>query len=492
MLSHEKDLQKEKDIDLSISDLGEQLDLLLRETKNLNIPVLIIVEGWESSGKGYVINRLRRELDPRYYHVQLFMEEEPADQKYPLLRRIWEEIPKKGYLSIFDHSYYARIFDHFQDDETACRGELSQWLVQENLLSHDKTIIVKLFLDITEDTQKESIEDLQKDEYADFLVSKRDLKQNENYNAYRAHMDDVLTLSHTKDSPWTVISMEDRKAGAKRAMETVIRHIEERLEAIRADSLDLPPVSDISRHRIDKERIPRLDTLDMSSVLPKEEYDEVLEDLQKEARDLAYEMYTKSKSMMIAFEGTDAAGKGGAIKRLTKYIDPRSYRIHTTAAPTEEERAYHYMHRFITKLPSRRQIKIFDRSWYGRVMVERIEGFATEAEWMRAYDEINALEAEWTRKGIRVVKFYLAIDKDEQQKRFEAREEDPTKQYKLTDEDWRNREKWDQYQTAVQDMFDKTTTKDAPWILISGNDKNYARVEVLKHVIREMKDVLGK
>lgn len=489
MLIEEKKLQPEADLDLSTSNLAEQLDLLQREAITTNTSVLVLVDGWESSGKGYLITRLRRELDPRYYHVRLFDEEIENSNGYPWQRKIWEELPKKGHFSIFDRSYYSHLFEMRHLSGKELKKEITPWLVQENVLSQDNICIVKLFLDVSKETQKNNIEGLEKDPYADFLVSERDHTENRNYESYRKHMDAVLSLSDNECCPWTVISMEDRRTGTKKAMDTVIRMVREKIDEAKENQTHCPPITDLHRAKL-SDTPPDLLSLDMTPDLSKEEYDRIIEPLQIEAKNLAYEMFTKSKSLMIAFEGTDAAGKGGAIKRLTKHIDPRSYRIHTTAAPSEEERAYNYMHRFITKLPSKRQIKIFDRSWYGRVLVERVEGFATPKEWERAYDEINALEHSWMRDNICLVKFYLAIDKDEQRRRFEDRSDNPLKQYKLTDEDWRNREKWDLYEQAAHEMFQRTSTKYAPWILIPGNSKNYARVEVLKHVIQAMKESL--
>ncbi len=485
MLPKEKDLRKEPESDRSVSDIGKELDELQRAMADLGGSLLIIVEGWESSGKGYLITRLRREIDPRYYHVRLFDEPTECEKIYPLEKRFWEELPKKGAIALFDRSYYTDLFEKRNEKRTRIKDELALWNAQENIWRRDKMLVVKLFLDIRQETQAENIRELQKDPNREFLVSEADLAQNRNYSDYRKHMATILEKSHTPCAPWHIISMEDRDAGTKHAMELCVRELKEFLDAIRAADPFCRPITEIIAPKIE-ENPPSLNTLDLTATLPDEEYEARLQPLQHRARDLAYEMFTKNRPMILLFEGTDAAGKGGAIKRLTKHIDPRSYRIHTVAAPTKEELLYNYLHRFVVNLPSDSQIKIFDRSWYGRVLVERIEGFATTEEWNRAYDEINAVEASWVKEGIHIVKFYLAIDKDEQKKRFEARESDPKKVYKLTEEDWRNREKFEAYEMAADEMFRKTSTEIAPWHLIPANSKKYARIRVLETVVAAM------
>lgn len=489
MLPKEKEIRPQEPPERSVSDIGKELDRLQREMAELGGSLLVIVEGWESSGKGYLITRLRREIDPRFYHVRLFDEPTESEKIYPLEKRFWEELPKKGAFAIFDRSYYSDLFEKRNMKKTRQEDEIRLWMAQENLLRKDKMCIVKLFLDITQETQKQNIRELEKDPNREFLVSEIDKKQNDKYDAWRNHLRDLLEKSHTECAPWHIVSMEDRDAGTKYAMELVVNQLTEHLETLRKDEEPCGDVAKIIPPETEKNP-PAISDLDLTKTLDKDEYDALLQPLQHRARDLAFEMFTKNRPMILVFEGTDAAGKGGAIKRLTKHIDPRSYRIHAVSAPTVEEALYHYMHRFVTLLPSNSQIKIFDRSWYGRVLVERIEGFASKSEWQRAYDEINALEAAWVQEGIAIVKFYLSIDKDEQKDRFEARKEDPDKTHKLTEEDWRNRQKFDDYDEAADDMFAKTSTKIAPWHVIPANSKRYARIQVLETVVKAMEDHL--
>jgi polyphosphate:AMP phosphotransferase len=483
MLPKEKNIQAEASPERSVSDIGKELDELQRAMADLGGSLLVIVEGWESSGKGYLITRLRREIDPRYYHVRLFDEPTESEKIYPMEKRFWEELPKKGAIAIFDRSYYSELFE--KRSKNGLDETLTFWNAQENMWRKDRMCIIKLFLDIREDTQEKNIRELEKDPNREFLVSAMDKKQNEKYAAYRKHMNDVLEKSNSPCAPWHIVSMEDRDAGTKHAMELCVSLLKDHLEFLREDAELCRPITEIIAPETEKNP-PQIKTLDLSKTITDEEYDARLQPLQHRVRDLAFELFTKNRPMIFLFEGTDAAGKGGSIKRLTKHIDPRSYRIHTVAAPTKEELSYHYMHRFVTLLPSDSQIKIFDRSWYDRVLVERIEGFASPAQWQRAYDEINALEAAWQDEGIRIVKFYLSIDKDEQKARFEARESDPRKVYKLTDEDWRNREKFEAYDEAADEMFRRTSTINAPWNLIPANSKRYARIQVLEKIVEEM------
>ena len=226
-----------------------------------------------------------------------------------------------------------------------------------------------------------------------------------------------------------------------------------------------------------------LDAVDLSKSLTKSVYKKELADLQKRMALLHSELYRRRIPVVIGFEGWDAGGKGGAIHRLTQTMDPRGYEVIPTSAPNDIEKAHHYLWRFWNHMPKAGHVAIFDRTWYGRVMVERIEGFCTENEWRRAYSEINRMEAQLADAGAIVLKFWLHIDKDEQKKRFEERMEDPNKQWKITDEDWRNREKWDDYVKAVDEMILRTSTTYAPWIVVEGNDKLYARIKVLRTVV---------
>jgi len=226
-----------------------------------------------------------------------------------------------------------------------------------------------------------------------------------------------------------------------------------------------------------------LETLDLTRKLTRQAYVREVTRRQIELRELGYQVYLQKRPVIILFEGWDAAGKGGAIKRITEKLDPRGYVVYPIAAPQGEDKTRHYLYRFWRRLPERGQIAIFDRSWYGRVLVERVEGFATEEAWQRAYKEINSFERQLKDFGAILAKFWIHISRDEQLRRFEERKDIGYKAWKLTDEDWRNRKKWGAYEEAVEEMLVKTSTRTAPWSLIEGNDKYWARTRVLARLV---------
>lgn len=231
-----------------------------------------------------------------------------------------------------------------------------------------------------------------------------------------------------------------------------------------------------------------LDTLDLSLSLDRKTYATQLARRQIQLRELAYQVYLQKRPVVVVFEGWDAAGKGGAIKRITEKMDPRAYVVFPISAPQGEDKSRHYLYRFWRRLPERGQVAIFDRSWYGRVLVERVEGFATDEEWRRAYKEINSFERQLVDFGAIVVKYWLHISRDEQLRRFEERKRIGYKAWKLTEEDWRNRDKWEMYERAVEEMLLRNSTRTAPWNMIEANDKYWARVKTLGILV----DVLSR
>ncbi len=233
-----------------------------------------------------------------------------------------------------------------------------------------------------------------------------------------------------------------------------------------------------------------LENIDLKVRLTRAEYDKQLDRLQNELHLLGWQVYQQRRPVMWVFEGWDAAGKGGVIKRLTERLDPRGYIVHPIAAPAGDDKVRHYLFRFWRRLPEAGQIALFDRSWYGRVLVERVEGFCTEAAWRRAYGEINAFERDFVEFGGILCKFWMHISQAEQLRRFKERQVTNYKQWKITDEDWRNRGKWEDYEQAVEDMLLKTSTYEAPWTIVEANDKLHARIKVLSTVVRKLKQEL--
>ena len=472
-------------INLSTKDLCKQLASLQRRIIEQQIPVLIIVDGWGGAGKGYVISKIREEMDPRFYQASLFEMPTEEEQQRPFLWRFWKEIPPKGHMAFFDQSFYHHLLNDYKLDTNQLVLDINDINSIERQLYNNHTVIIKFFLHLSKSTQKEILTSLENDPNRKFAVTRREKKQNENYREYEQHFSKVLSLSNLDYSPWHIINMKNKKHGVKELLFTTIQEIEKGLatQAQRQEALAETPYKGYKGFD--------LADLDLAVNLPENKYDALLDDLQDEAQQIFLQLFQQQIPTILIFEGTDAAGKGGAIKTLTKKLDARGYKIYQTSAPSQEDKRYHYMYRFMQRLPKKGHMLIFDRSWYGRVLVERVEGFATVQEWQRAYHEINEIEHHLVKSGVNLMKFYLVIDKNEQLRRFNDRQDHPEKSFKLTDEDWRHRAKWDDYLTAVNEMVQKTSTDHAPWIMVEGNCKRYARVKVLQEFIAQAKRLLN-
>lgn len=468
------------------SELGDKLAKFERLVNNLDIPVLIIIDGWESSGKGFVLNDLIRELDPRLHKVSVFENPTEEERERPFLWRFWKKTPAKGNMAVFDRSFYFNLMNDLNIDGEELKQAIADISSIEKELYEDGAIIVKFFLHQKEKTQKSRIDELRKDKHRSFLVTDEDEAQYKEYDKHLAHFDKILKLSNFDYSPWNIISTEDMKSASKKILGST-------LDAIQ-DGIDRYIGIQNGGMRYIRQYIPEkrpLSNVDLSLSLSNEQYVSELKSLQEEAGKLAYTLYTHRIPTVIVFEGMDASGKGGSIKRLTRLMDPRGYEVIPIAAPDKTEKSHHYLWRFFNSVPKRGNMTIFDRSWYGRVMVERIEGFAEISEWDRAYDEINNMEKHLHNFGTLLLKFFIYIDKNEQLERFEGREHRSDKIYKITEEDWRNREKWDEYIEAMNEMLVRTSTEYAPWTIVEGKDKKYARIKVLKQFIESAKEAIA-
>lgn len=470
-------------IEQTMKELGKKLASVQRQLQEHSIPLVITVEGWESSGKGSVIRDLIRELDQRYCHVKVL--EDISKEEYPFQKALWAALPKYGQISILDRSVYSELFDHVEYPKSYIKQALEQVLRAQKTLWEDGMIFINLFLDISQKTQRHRIEKYARDPYQSLYITRRDLNQNICYEKYRPHYGEILRMAQKDYSPWIILSGEDKEQAGKKALKEVINILEEKIPQILEQKEKL---AQIKEHKAITS--PIIENLDLSKSLTKDEYKKKKKKLQKRAQELGLELKRRNRSAVIVFEGNDAAGKGGSIKRLTKHMDPRNTFVATTAKPTEEEYSYHYLHRFYEDFPRKGEVTVFDRSWYGRVMVERIEGFAKVAEWERAYDEMLAMEKELHDNGVIVIKYFLAISNEEQLARFQERENTPEKNYKITQEDWRNRDKWKDYLVAIDEMITRTNKEYAPWIVVEGNDKRYERVKVLETFVQAVEKAL--
>ena len=286
-------------------------------------------------------------------------------------------------------------------------------------------------------------------------------------------------------SPWYLIDSRDNKWAELQVLETLVSGIE---VALQNSAHSVPLLQNI----FPLVKMPKLTDIPLDGKeISDEDYKKELDELQDKLRDLHNRLYRKRVPVIITYEGWDAAGKGGNIKRITEALDPRGFEVHPIASPEPHEKARHYLWRFWTRLPKDGHIAIFDRTWYGRVMVERLEGFCTENDWKRAYNEMNEFEKELSDWGAVIIKFWVQIDKDTQLERFTDRQNNPEKRWKITDEDWRNREKWDLYEEAVDEMLQKTSTTYAPWHILESVDKKYARIKALKIIVNELEKALN-
>ena len=467
-----------------MDEAEEKLGLLQRECKDAGIPVILVFEGMGAAGKGVQINRLIQALDPRGFDVYACDRPTEDEQMRPFLWRYWTKTPAKGRIAVFDRSWYRSVqvdrFDGLTREDRL--GDAYQDILSfEKQLCDDGTVIMKFFLYIDKDEQKKRFKKLEGSKETSWRVTEEDWNRNKDFDRYLKMNEEMLEKTDTDYAPWVIIEAVDKDYAALKIVSTVMDRLEYELEHRRPEDEKTAQRQESKTRERFKNGV--LSGIDLSKSLTEEVYKTRLKKLQKRLAELHSELYRLRIPVVIGFEGWDAGGKGGAIKRLTSNLDPRGYRVNPTAAPNDIEKVHHYLWRFWNSVPKAGHIAIFDRTWYGRVMVERIEGFCSEAEWRRAYQEINEMESHMANAGAVVLKFWLHIDKDEQERRFKERQANPAKQWKITDEDWRNREKWDQYEEAVNEMLIRTSTTYAPWIVVEGNDKRYARVKVLQTVV---------
>lgn len=457
------------------------------------IPISIVLEGWNAAGKGSVIGKVILALDPRGFQVYA-LEDAPATEDVPFMAPYWDCLPARGEMAFFDTSWYQRALGNGEHPWMGKKSEerLGSINAFERQLTDDGMLIVKFFLHIEEEEQKGRFEKLQARQETAWRVSHDDWKQNEHYQAWHQAYEQMLLHSNTEYAPWFVIDGGKKSEVTARVMDTLIdcmqRTLDLRAQQPQTQPVPVPQLSDTIAHL----PMPRLCEVNLSQVLSQERYEKKLKKRQKKLRRLQNQLFIKGIPLIVVYEGWDAAGKGGNIRRVAAALDPRGYDVVPIAAPSKWELAHHYLWRFWTQLPKSGHIAIFDRSWYGRVMVERLEGFCTEVQWQRAYSEINEFEKELTNWGAIVIKFWLQIDKDEQLRRFEDRQNTPDKQWKITGEDWRNREKWDAYEQAVDEMLQKTSTRHAPWHIIPSQDKKVGRIRTLDLLIEAIQKKLAE
>lgn len=454
-------------------------------------PIVIIVEGVDNSSKGALINKLNEWLDTRGLEVHAFGHKSDEEKERPRFWRYWRSLPPKGRIGIFSSSWYTgTIYQRTFNDISKSKFDRHMRRINslENMLAQDGALILKFWLHMSKPYQKRQFKQLSKEKDSRWLVSPLDKKLHNQYDNHIKSAERAIRLTDQAASPWLIIEAEDDFYRDMTVGETILSAIKNVNDPQKHETEEtVPEVVEVV-----SEKKSILKELVMDAPLSKSDYEESLEFLQKKLTHLSWKAYHARISTVLVFEGWDAAGKGGAIRRIMQAIDARISRVISVAAPTDEERAQHYLWRFWRHIPRAGRTIIYDRSWYGRMLVERVEGFASENEWRRSYLEVNDFEEQLCEHGINVQKFWIHIDKDEQLARFHEREKVEYKKHKLTEEDWRNREKWDDYEDAINEMVVRTSTEYAPWTLIEGNNKRYARLKVLETICRSLEQLLAK
>ena len=478
----EKDAVNEEIKALRATLAGQQQ--LIREKK---LPILVLIEGWAAAGKGSLIKEIISELDPRFYNVVSPAVVPESEMRYPFLYPYATAIPENGKLMFLDSGWMEAVVRKRLRLEIS--GEEYKRRVRavnefERQLRDAGYLLLKIFLHIDQEEQGDRLEDLSDDADTEWRVTPDDLWQHREYRNFLKAYDEFMEETD-ETVRWHILDGQRKRMAVRDAMKLLVGRITRALEKKRY-------VGEPFEEKFPLLKMPKLAEVDLSPAISEEDYRKELKKLQKRLSELHNAIYRRKITVILCYEGWDAAGKGGNIRRVAYPLDPRGFDVHPIASPLPHELNRQYLWRFWTCLPRTGHICIFDRTWYGRVMVERLEGFCGEKDWKRAYNEINEFERQLTDWGAVLLKFWIHIDQDTQLARFTERQNTPEKQWKITEEDWRNREKWPQYEVAVDEMLQKTSTKNAPWFIIESNDKRYARIKALKIIVKALEEACDK
>lgn len=469
------------------------LTLQYRTLELARFPVIVDFAGVDGAGKGTTVNMINTWLDPRFIRTIGYTDPTPEEQARPRFWRYWRDLPPKGRTGLYLSGRYSRPLTrrvYGEIDDAGFDARLAEIIRFENALADDGALIIKFWMHLGRADQEVRLQELSADPLRSYRINENARRNHERYEDFVAAAEKIITRTNRAGASWTIVEGSD----------TNFRHLAvgEQLAAALERHLDQRGHDD---GRGQETPIPRrdnaapaatvFDKLDLTTSVDVKNYRSELARQQARLGELGRRAAAEGQSTVLVFEGPDASGKGGAIRRAVWSLDARAYRVHQFAAPNDLERSHHYLWRFWRRLPRAGHVVVFDRSWYGRVLVERAECFAAEAEWRRAYNEINDFEAQIVGRGILLLKFWLQISSDEQLARFEKRAKSPYKRWKLTDEDWRNRDMWDTYQQLGHEMVRYTSTGEAPWILVEGNDKRHARLKVLDTINRHLAGRLG-
>jgi polyphosphate:AMP phosphotransferase len=460
--------------------LHAQYELL----RNAKFPVIILVNGVGGAGKGETVNLFNEWMDPRHIRTEAFGARANGEHGRPEMWRFWQVLPAKGHIGILFGSWYTDpIVAHVMGREKTTRfvQHLERIRQFERMLVAEGALLIKFWFHLSKAEARKRFKALESDPQNAWRVTSHDWQRLKQYDGFVKVSEQALRKTSTGEAPWLVVDGSDPAYRSLTAGQYLLDALTQRLAGQQPSVASAPPVPPPA---IDGRTL--LGTFDYYRTLAPKAYQSRLVALQGRLNLLLRDPRMARRSLVLVFEGMDAAGKGSTIRRVTQALDARHYRVVPVAAPSEEERAQPYLWRFWRHVPRHGRAVLFDRSWYGRVLVERVENLCPENDWMRAFDEINAFEEQLAESGAVVVKFWLAITLDEQLRRFNERQATPYKNFKITDDDWRNRDKWPQYERAVGDMIDRTSTDVAPWHVVASNDKMFARIEVLAHLCERL------
>jgi polyphosphate:AMP phosphotransferase len=456
------------------------LDLQYRLLDKRKFQVIVLVNGVDGAGKGETVNLLNEWMDPRHIEAHAFGPLTDVERDRPEMWRFWKALPPKGHIGILFGSWYTDpIVRRVMGNEKRARFDQRLERIRhfERMLVSEGALLIKLWFHLSKKAQKKRLNELASDKKTAWRVTKEDWRNFEHYDEFVDVAEDALRETGTGEAPWEVIEGSDHEYRSLTAARILADGLAARLKGTMPV---LSPPAPPPKPPLDGRTL--LSSFDYKRRLDRDDYSKKLDKLQAKLATLTRSKKMRERSLVVVFEGMDAAGKGSTIRRITPAMDARSYRLIPIAAPSDEERAQPYLWRFWRHIPGHGRTVIFDRSWYGRVLVERVEKFCGDIDWMRAYNEINEFEEQLDESGAIVVKFWLAITPAEQLRRFRTREETPYKRFKITPEDWRNRKKWPAYERAVNDMVERTSTDPAPWNVIASDDKHFSRIETLERL----------
>jgi len=457
--------------------------------------VLVLIHGVDGAGKSETAQWLTEWMDPRHIQSSAFDDPTGEELERPPLYRFYRRLPPKGKMAVFFGSWYSEPIEARTGKrigEGPFHERLDEILRLEAMLAAEGVVVLKFWFDLGKKALRKRLEDLEADEDTSFRVTKREWAHYDSVVRFRRVADEAIHAGDAAGLPWTVVDGTDVRAAGLSVGRTLRDTMRERLAAAAVAAKGKKSSSKAPKVPAAPVDTSPLRRLDLTRSIDEEAYEEEFVKLQRRLAIAQRKKRFRSLSPVILFEGMDAAGKGGAIRRLTRSIDPRRYELVPIAAPSDEERARPYLWRFWRHVPGDGRFVIFDRSWYGRVLVERVEGYCSEADWRRAYSEINDFESQLEDAGCVVVKFWLQISADEQLRRFRDREDTEWKNFKIGPDDWRNRKKWPAYEVAASEMFARTSTDRSPWTIVPANDKRYARIAVLRTVVQAIESALDR